>query len=242
MLTREIDPEAYGDARKHFDNALRLRPSFAEARLEIAFIDQDRGVEQAALNGFQEAVDLDPSLVSAREALIRMHLEMERFELAVSAFQTLLERSPRATELAQELLAEDSTSEGALAALMQAGMIPGEGTEALRICARWLRDNERALESIAWLATFLSNNPDDVDAGYQFCLSLIAADRLEEAIEPLRQVCKLRPQFGSAWFNLGVIHAKLGQKDEALKAFEAVPDDEPNAQMAMQYAIQLQLE
>ena len=59
------------------------------------------------------------------------------------------------------------------------------------------------------------------------------------AVAELKIVTDARPNNGEAWFNLGVAYAKLGKNIEAVVAFDSVPNGDPNAASARQYAAEL---
>jgi predicted TPR repeat methyltransferase len=84
---------------------------------------------------------------------------------------------------------------------------------------------------------FLSSGDLVADRRFDFALDLQLKGDLAAAADLLLQATELAPGFASAWFTLGEIREKLGERDAAIAAFrkaqEADPDDRHGASLRL---------
>ena len=66
---------------------------------------------------------------------------------------------------------------------------------------------------------FLSSGDLIADRRFEFARDLQLKGDLPAAADLLTQAVELAPNFASAWFTLGEIRVKLGEKDAAIAAF-----------------------
>jgi len=82
---------------------------------------------------------------------------------------------------------------------------------------------------------FLSSGDLLADRRFEFARDLLLKGDLAAAADLLSQALELVPNFTSAWFTLGQIYERLGQRDEAIAAFRraraADPDDRHGASL-----------
>src|SRR5438552_4387725 len=80
---------------------------------------------------------------------------------------------------------------------------------------------------------FLSSGDLVADRRYDFARDLQLRGDLPAAADLLRQAIELAPNFASAWFTLGKIRERLGERDAAIAAFRqalrADPQDKHGA-------------
>jgi predicted TPR repeat methyltransferase len=84
---------------------------------------------------------------------------------------------------------------------------------------------------------FLSSGDLIADRRFEFARDLQLKGDLVAAADLLEQAIELAPQFASAWFTLGEIRERLGQRESAITAFrrarEADPDDRHGASVRL---------
>jgi predicted TPR repeat methyltransferase len=77
------------------------------------------------------------------------------------------------------------------------------------------------------LRLFMSSGDLMADRRFDFARDLQMKGDLVAAADLLLQATELAPRFASAWFTLGDIREKLGQRDEAIAAFRQARDSDP---------------
>ena len=242
LLMRRVNTESADEARSALERALSLRPSFAEAHLELAKMDIEEGAHDSATTRLQEALTVDPNLSGAREAWVEMSMDRGDWATALEQWEEGLSRSPsepRILRFAGVLLSEGTTKDPAQMVLEKIAMVPETGGAALKVlCQNRLRSGA-AVELIDWLGFLIKSQPGYLEARYELAVAYIARGALLAAVAELKIVTDARPNNGEAWFNLGVAYAKLGKNIEAVVAFDSVPNGDPNAANARQYAAEL---
>lgn len=76
-------------------------------------------------------------------------------------------------------------------------------------------------------ATFLTSGDIVIDRRFEWARDLEAKGDLEGATDLLTQTVELEPGYAAAWFALGALREKLGQRDGAVAAFERARVSDP---------------
>lgn len=74
---------------------------------------------------------------------------------------------------------------------------------------------------------FLSSGDLVADRRFDFARDLQLRGDLEAALDLLQQAVELAPRFASAWFTMGDIHEKLGQREQAVTAYQEAKKADP---------------
>ena len=74
---------------------------------------------------------------------------------------------------------------------------------------------------------FVSSGDLIADRRYKWALELAARDDFSGAADVLAQTVELAPGFATAWFALGAIRDRLGDRPGAIAAFEVARDADP---------------
>src|SRR5690554_1030508 len=74
---------------------------------------------------------------------------------------------------------------------------------------------------------FVSSGDPIADRRYKFALDYAARGDLAGAVEVLAQTVDLAPAFATAWFALGALRDRLGDRPGAVAAFERARDADP---------------
>src|SRR6202795_3522629 len=75
---------------------------------------------------------------------------------------------------------------------------------------------------------FVSSGDLIADRRYKWALDHVAQGDLSGAADILAQTVELAPRFATAWFALGAIRDRLGDRNGAIAAFEQARDDDPD--------------
>ncbi len=74
---------------------------------------------------------------------------------------------------------------------------------------------------------FVTSGDLIADRRYQWALDLASRGDLAGAADLLTQTTELAPGFAAAWFMLGAVRDKLGDRDGAIAAFTQARDSDP---------------
>jgi predicted TPR repeat methyltransferase len=89
-----------------------------------------------------------------------------------------------------------------------------------RMCEAWNADVRTG-------PVFVSSGDLIADRRYQWAIEHAARGDLDAATEVLEQTLELAPRFATAWFALGAIRDRLGDRDGAVDAFARARDCDP---------------
>jgi Flp pilus assembly protein TadD len=73
----------------------------------------------------------------------------------------------------------------------------------------------------------LATNPDDVSARYNLAIAYKLGGMEDMALLELGRVAELQPDFADVHYELGLLHAKRGRKQEAISALTRARDLDP---------------
>jgi len=94
-------------------------------------------------------------------------------------------------------------------------------------------------ESLAYIESFYSSDPDDEDILYQKGLALFGLDRFDEAKSTMDKVIDLNPEHDGAWFTTAKAQSELKEYDKALETLDKILEIEPEHDGAISYKGQI---
>ena len=244
-----------GDAIDSAEEAVKLAPDDAQAHLwlgnalgmRIGQVNMLRKVTLAPSlrDAFEAAVRLDPNLLAAREALMQFYLQAPAamgggVEKAKAQVAETLRRNPVRGHLMQASLDRFNKDDAARnrsvdAALAAAPALPADDIDSRAALGQTLVWLERYSQARAFFLQWANDHPQAAAAHYQLGrMSAISGQYAEDGIAGLKRYLQpgwtLRPNDPSlafAWWRLGQIQAKQGDKTTARASFEAALRLEP---------------
>jgi protein O-GlcNAc transferase len=205
------------------ENALRLRPGWAEAHLQRGVLLQQLARCQDSIEAFDAALRLKPDYPQAHFNRGVALQAAGRPEEAIAAYGEALRLKPDLFEAHLNrglVLGRLGRSPEALAALDEALRLrPGSG-EAHFNRGNALRALGRCDEALSAYDRALEIRPELGLA--HFCRGLILRQgrRADEALAAFEQALGLEPQFAEAHFNRGNALAALGRFEDAVRAYD----------------------
>lgn len=200
--------------------AVTLKPDFAPAWTELAFVLRETGREAEAAQADLAAVRAstrDPLLVEAAVALGE-----GRLEVAEPLLRSRLKSRPTdvaATRMLGELAWRIGRIDDAITLLYRTVEL-APGFEAARdLLARVLGQTLRIDEALDQATRLMDANPGNPLYATRKASLLVRIGEQEQARELYEQVLKLSPHQPKIWMNLGHVLKTIGQQAEAVAAY-----------------------
>ena len=214
------------EAIDQFEQAVRLKPDFADAHCNLGLaLDQSNRSAEAVAH-CQEALRLKPFYPEAHQNLGIALVHLGRVAEAIENYRKALEQRPYYPD------AENSLG----SALVQTGQ-PGEAMEHLERALEFRPDfaeahfnigyalaaSGRYQQAIAHYRSALALNPNDPDTYYVMGDALVGAGLAGDAIGYFQQALKLKPDYAAVYNDMGVALTQTGRTKEAVACYnEAV--------------------
>jgi Flp pilus assembly protein TadD len=227
-------------AERHYVEALRLHPEFAQAHNNYAtLLASNRGKLDDALLHHREAVRLrdEPTfvdnLVHTLSRKARSLVAAGRMAEAKDCYAEIVQHRPASAEAHANLgltLSQLGELDAAEAQLVTAARLRPDSAEVQNnLGAFWVR-TRRLDQALAVLNEAVRLKPDFAEAHHNLGLVLTAQGKLEPAIAELRLAVRLSPSYADAHHNLGVALDRADQTaaavDEFRAALELAPQNE----------------
>jgi len=231
------------EALGHYQQAVRIKPGFAEAHYHWGVALDDLGRLSEAVGHFEEAVRLKPRDAEAHNALGSTLARLGRTSEAMEQYQQALQIEPQHyaahNNLANTLSNAGRLSE-AVEQLRDAVRIRPDFAEAYINLGGALADSGRHAEAIENYQQALHLKPDFASAHYNLGNSLFCLARLPEAIDHYRRAAEINPDHVGAHNNWGNALLRLGRPSEAVEQYQQAIRIKPEfaqAHMSLSFAL-----
>lgn len=218
------------EAMGQFEQALQLKPDYAEAHNNLGNALLRQGRLPAAISQYEAALRVRPNYADAQNNFANALLQANRIPEAISHFREALRLDPDQAEghnnLGNALLHAGRGPE-ALAQYAEALRLDPGYAAAHNNLGNALRRDGRLPEAVAHYEAALRLNPAYPEAHYNLGNALADLGREEEAVGHYRQALALQPDYAAAHNNLGIALQKLGRIPEAVEQFEVALRLEP---------------
>ena len=209
------------------------RPSDPRITYADALLASDRGDMEAAINGFREALRLDPNLSGAQQDLGLAYIKLRRWPEAVATLAEFSRRQADSVEAAYfHALALhnagrslDAESETRRALRLEPGAAAVHALLGIILATRGGADQE-ASEA---LGQAVALDPRSFDAQFYMGRVQYALKDYGGAVANLRQAVALNPRHGEARFFLGTSLEAAGDSNAALGQYEKLVKLDPQS-------------
>jgi tetratricopeptide (TPR) repeat protein len=193
------------EAIAHYEESLRLNPSFAEAHYNLgnAWL-KDPGRLNDAIAQFREALRLEPGLAEAHNSLGNVLVGLpDGLGEAVAEYEAAIRLKPGYAEAHNNLGMALAKTPGGMGRAMQefetALRLKPEFADAHVNLGNALSDIPGRLpEAIAEFESAIRSNPDSVEAHFNLGNALLRIGHQADALAEYREVLRIRPGFGPA--------------------------------------------
>ena len=221
----------YDEAIAHYNEALRLRPNFAEPHYNLGTALAQQGKLKEAISHYTEALRIEPGYAEACNNLGEVLRQLERYDEAIFYYSKALQLKPDYPEVHNNLgsaLAQQGELKKAMAHFSEALRLQPDYAAAHSNLALALVRQERLEEAVAHFFEALRTQPDDADTHYNLGVTLEKQGRLEEAMIQFSEVLRIQPENAEAHKNMGVILARKGRFKEAISHYSRSLQHNPN--------------
>lgn len=219
------------DAIDQFQQALQIRPGYAETYYNLGNARLQQGRLDEAMAYFQQALQIRPDYADAHFNLGVALYRKGNVGEAMTHFQQALQIKPDDTEarlaLGNALLQQGQTDEAMIHFQKAVQLEPGSA-EAQCDLGNALLQQGRMDEAIGHFQTALQIAPDDPEAQCDLGAALFRKGNVDEAVTHFEQALTIKPGFAEAHINLGSVFAKKGEVEEAIVHFQKALEIEPD--------------
>ena len=229
------DENLFSKAIKHYSEAIKSNPLFAEGYFNRAVANTDMEKLEEAIEDYDQAIELRPKFVEAYVNRGHTKTRLGKLEEAIEDYDQAIKLSSKHAEAytnrgyTKTLL---SKLEEAIEDYNQAIKLRPEHHEAytnrgsakvvLGYLEEGIKDFDKAIEL----------NPKSAEAYYNRGLARYAMDNPEEAIKDFDKAIELRPEHHETYINRGSMKAALGYLEESIKDFDKAIELNPKSHNA----------
>ena len=214
-------PEALDLAYRNCQVALSLDPGLADGHLALAWVFQQTGNEQGALNEIDRALSLDPSNRHALVWQAQIYTRLNRWDDAEKTLRRALKEHPNYWLAYNELgfgLHGQARYREAIQAFRAASLAAPKNSMALaNLGGEYLQVGEFA-EALRSLQQGLALDPDSDLAAANTSLAYRYQGKYEKALPFARKAVELNPALDSNWLELADCHSSFPNHQSEAKA------------------------
>ena len=222
------------EAVVEYKNALDIEPDNTQTRNNLGALFASRKEWPKAIEQFRETLRLDPENVAIRYLLAAAFAMVGQLDAAVSEYTEVLRRAPNTISAYLGLATvkvQQKKSDEALAFFGKAFELePGNVTirqELAKLLDGMVHEG-KATPAIGFMKSLVARVPGDTKFRMDLVRLLARAGKLHEAAEQCMEILKANPNNCDAHFNLGLINAARGKREEAIASLRKVIELDPN--------------
>ncbi len=206
-----------------YQQALRLKPDYAEAHNNLGAALREQGQLAEAVTQYQQALRIKPDYAEAHNNLGAALREQGQLAEAVTQCQEALRLKPDFAEAHNNLgnaLWEQGQLAEAVARYQEALRLNPDYAEAHSNLGNALKEQGRLAEAVAQCREALRLEPDYAEAHLNLGNALKDQGQLTEAVARYQEALRLKPDYAEAHNNLGTVLHYQGQLAEAVSQYQ----------------------
>ena len=215
--------EDYEKALPYFEQAIRIKPDFAEAHFGLGVAYGNLGRHSEALEAFKQAMRIKPDDADAHYNLGLAYDHLGRWNEAVEAYKQAIRIKPDRAEPHYNLgVAYDELGRlnEAVEAYKQAIHLKPDDAKAHHNLGVVYGKIGRLNEAVEAFRQAIGLKPDDALAHIGLGAAYANLGRCDDAVEAYKRAIRIKPDDALAHYNLGVAYGELGRLNEAVEAYK----------------------
>jgi tetratricopeptide (TPR) repeat protein len=234
-------------AMRQFQEAIRLKPDYAEAHYNLGFALDQQGQTDAAIGEYETAIRLDPDDAESHNGIGHVLAEKGELAEAIRQFQEAIRLKPDYTDAHYNLgiqFDNQGQTDAAIHQFKEALRLQPDFAKACNNLGNALLKQGHADLAINQFHEALKLQPDYPEAGYNLGIALSQQGQISQAIGQFQATLKLQPDFPEARNSLGIALVTQGQLDAAIQQFQEavrIKPDYNDARNNLAKALELKL-
>jgi protein O-mannosyl-transferase len=220
-----VDQRKLTEAIRHYEQALLLKPDYADAHNNLGGALRELGRYDEAIAHFETAMKLSPFHKDAPSNLGVVLMELGRHEEAMPHLLAALKLNPRDASgyyNLGNLLGRQGKRPEAITYYRAALKLAPSDPEIHNNLACLLLMERNFDEATEHFSAAIRLKPDNVEACNNLGSALLEQNRAAEAVAPLTRALQLKPAYAEAHYNLANAYAALNKGPQAFEEFQAV--------------------
>jgi tetratricopeptide (TPR) repeat protein len=214
-----------GEAIAQYQEAVRLRPSYAKAHNNLGVALDRQGQTDEAIRQYQEAVRLKPDYIKARINLGAAFGQKGRTDEAIGQYQEVVRLRPDYADAHYSLgvaLGRRGRTDEAIRQYQEVVRLrPGNVAAHINLGVA-LASKGQTDDAIRQYQEALRLQQDCTEAHYNLGTVLGQKGETDEAIRQFQEALRLKPDYPQARYNLGTVLSRKGETDEATRQYQEV--------------------
>ena len=214
-----------------YKQALRIKPDYFEAHINLGNALKDKGDLTAAVHSYQQAINIKPDYADAYYNLGTALEKMGDLDAAICNFKKSLNIHPNSAKVYNSIgtsLKEKGDLDAAIDSYKQALKVNPNYAEAYNNMGIALIDKGDLDAAIDSYKQALKIKPDYAETHTNMGAVLNQKGEIDAAIVSLKQAIKIKPEYAEASYNMGVALMDKGDLDAAIDSYKQALKIKPN--------------
>jgi protein O-mannosyl-transferase len=208
------------EAVKHIEQAIRLRPSYAEAQYNLANVLDTEGKWAQAIEHYERAIQLKPAYADAYNNLADVLATEGKTGEAIEVYERAIQLEPGSADanygLGNALASQGKWAE-AIEHYERVIQLEPDSADAYNNLGNVLASEGKMAEAIEHYQRAIQLKPGYDVANYNLGKALATQGKMAEAIKHYERAIQLNPNYAEAHYDLGNALAGQGNLQEAVQ-------------------------
>lgn len=211
------------EAIEAYKKCIILKPSYADAYINIGFALKDQGKTEEAVEAYKKCISLNPDYAVAYSNMGNALKDQGKLGEAIDAYKKCISLNPEyaiAYSNMGNALKDQGNLEEAIEAYKNALSVKPDYAEAYSNMGVVLRDQGELEKAIKAYKNALSIKTDYAEAYNNMGITLKDQSKLDESIEAYKKCISLKPDYAEAYSNMGIVLQDQGKLEDAIEAYK----------------------
>ena len=210
-------------ATQMFENAISIKPDYAEAHKNLGIVLKDLGRFDAAIKSFKQSITLEPNHVDTHYNLAVTFKAMNHLDAAVKSYEKVVSIKPDFAAAHNNLgnvFKDLERLDDAVKSYKNVIAIKPDLPEPYNNLGNVFKDLNQLDDAVQSYKKAIAIKPDFAEAHNNLGNAFKDLDQLDDAVLNYEKAININQNFAEAYFNLGVVLKQLRQLDDAVIAYK----------------------